>query len=323
MLTYNLPIKQPIESMYLPLTLMYLDDWALVSVSGPDSIKYLQSQLTLDVAKINPAQHYIAAHCNSYGKILSNLRLFYNNNNINYIIRRKILEIQLAEIKKYAIFSKVKFSDSKLLLLGLAGFQAKNILHKIFKMIPDLQLPLVQNDETTILWIKNPIERFIILTTYKKGNFIKEKLMNNKVQFSDSKQWLALDIESGIPVIDPQNIGRFIPQSVNLQILNAINFEKGCYIGQETIARTHYLKTNKHMMYWLEGKTDNLPLANESLEIMVNNRWQCTGRVLASVKLNSGLCWIQVVMKKDIKLNSVIRVQKDENGYFKIKQLPY
>ncbi|PPI87779.1 tRNA-modifying protein YgfZ [Candidatus Pantoea edessiphila] len=316
-------IKKPVESKYLTSTLMYLDDWISVSISGRDTIKYLQSQLTLDLTSINENQHYMAAHCNSFGKMLSNLRLFYFGKTLTYIIRKELLKFQLTELKKYAIFSEIKFSYGDKLLLGFAGYKSEKILKHVFEKVPNHKIPVVQNNDTAILWFKNPIERFLIVTNSNKINVLKKHLMCYQTQFSDNQQWLALDIESGIPIIDIKNSGKFIPQATNLHMLNAISFNKGCYIGQETIARAKYLGINKYRLCWLTGQCKNLPSANDQLEIKANNIWRCTGKVLASVKLDNNLSWIQAVLDKNVHVGNVLRAQQDNTGYLKIKSLPY
>ncbi|MXP51208.1 tRNA-modifying protein YgfZ [Pantoea sp. SoEX] len=310
----------PTESSLLPLTLMALDDWALISVHGADTAKYLQTQLTLDITKINKNQHYLTAHCNSSGKMWSNLRIFHFSKNLAYIIRRELIEIQLKEIKKYSLFSQVNFVYNEQLLLGLAGPQANKILKNFFNVVPNIDIPVVHHNDTTILWFQNPIERFLIIISYEKGNILKKKL-SSTVDFKDSRQWLALDIESGIPVIDFKNAGKFIPQATNLHMLGGIDFSKGCYIGQEIIARAKYLEINKKKLYWLEGKSNHLPLVSDCLEIKINENWKNIGKVLASVKLDSNLVWVQAVLNKDICLNSIFRVKDDRHSFLKIKPI--
>ncbi|MGP4129652.1 hypothetical protein OJE16_07715 [Pantoea tagorei] len=97
---FSLPPRQPVAASRLPLTLMSLDGWALVSVQGADSTSYLQGQLTLDVAALGADQHRPAAHCDAKGKMWSNLRLFHRGEGYAYLVRRELRDTQLAELKK-------------------------------------------------------------------------------------------------------------------------------------------------------------------------------------------------------------------------------
>ncbi|CDL16218.1 Folate-dependent protein for Fe/S cluster synthesis/repair in oxidative stress [Klebsiella pneumoniae IS46] len=77
--------------------------------------------------------------------------------------------------------------------------------------------------------------------------------MRGEAQFNNSQQWLALNIEAGLPVIDSANSGQFIPQATNLQALGGISFKKGCYTGQEMVARAKFRGANKRALWTLSG----------------------------------------------------------------------
>lgn len=321
--TFTLPPRQPAASSRLPLTLMSLDSWALVSITGADSTAYLQGQLTLDVAALDADHHSPAAHCDAKGKMWSNMRLFHRGEGYAYLIRRELRDTQLPELKKYAVFSKVSMvADDECVLLGVAGFQARAALANLFDNLPDSEKPVVQQGETTLLWFAQPAERFLIVTSLSQAEALKQKL-NDDAQFNDSQQWLALDIEAGIPVIDPATSVQFIPQATNLQALDAISFKKGCYAGQEMVARAKYRGANKRALYWLAGQASHLPEANAPLELQMGERWRRTGSVLAAVQLDDGISWIQVVLNNDLEPDTVLRVEGDEGGHLTIQPLTY
>ncbi|ORM52545.1 tRNA-modifying protein YgfZ [Pantoea conspicua] len=321
--TFTLPPRQPVASSRLPLTLISLDAWALVSVFGADSTPYLQGQLTLDVAALDAAHHLPAAHCDAKGKMWSNLRLFHRGEGYAYLVRRELRDTQLSELKKYAVFSKVTLvADDDAVLLGVAGFQARAALANLFEQLPDSETPVVQQGETTLLWFAHPAERFLIVTSLAQAEALQQKLADD-AELNDSQQWLALEIEAGIPVIDPASSVQFIPQATNLQALDAISFKKGCYTGQEMVARAKYRGANKRALYWLAGQASHLPAANAALELRMGERWRRTGSVLAAVQLDDGVSWVQVVMNNDLEPDSVLRVEGDEGGHLTIQPLPY
>lgn len=321
--TYTLPPRQPAASSRLPLTLISLEAWALVSVYGADSTSYLQGQLTLDVAGLDAAHHSLAAHCDAKGKMWSNLRLFHRGEGYAYLVRRELRDTQLPELKKYAVFSKVTLTaDDDAVLLGVAGFQARAALANLFDTLPDSETPVVQQGETTLLWFAHPAERFLMVTSLEQAEVLKQKLADD-AQLNDSTQWLALDIEAGIPVIDAVTSAQLIPQATNLQALDAISFKKGCYTGQEMVARAKYRGANKRALYWLSGQASHIPAAGDSLELQMGERWRRTGTVLSAVQLDDGECWVQVVMNNDLEPDSVLRVEGDEGGKLTIQPLPY
>ncbi len=321
--TFTLPPRQPVASSRLPLTLISLEAWALVSVYGADSTSYLQGQLTLDVAGVDAAHHSLAAHCDAKGKMWSNLRLFHRGEGYAYLVRRNLRDTQLPELKKYAVFSKVTLAaDDNAVLLGVAGFQARAALANLFGTLPNSETPVVQQGETTLLWLEKPAERFLLVTTLEQAQALQQKLADD-AQLNDSTQWLALDIEAGVPVIDAATSAQLIPQATNMQALDAISFKKGCYTGQEMVARAKYRGANKRALYWLAGQASHVPAANDSLELQMGERWRRTGTVLAAVQLDDGVCWVQVVLNNDLEPDSVLRIEGDEGGHLTIQPLPY
>jgi tRNA-modifying protein YgfZ len=320
---FTLPPRQPAAASRLPLTLMSLDEWALVSVQGKDSTSYLQGQLTLDVAALDAAQHRPAAHCDAKGKMWSNLRLFHRGEGYAYVVRRNLREQQVTELKKYAVFAKVTIAaDDDAVLLGVAGFQARAALANVFTTLPDATTPVVQQDDTTLLWFAEPAERFLLVTTPAQAEALQQKLAG-EAQLNDSTQWLALDIAAGVPVIDSATTAQLIPQATNLQALDAISFKKGCYTGQEMVARAKFRGANKRALYWLAGSASKVPDAASSLELQMGNKWRRTGTVLSGVQLDDGSVWVQAVLNNDLEPDSVLRVEGDESGKLTIQPLPY
>ncbi|CAM7709204.1 tRNA-modifying protein YgfZ [Lelliottia nimipressuralis] len=314
--------RQPVASARLPLTLISLDDWALATLTGADAEKYLQGQVTADVGQMTEHQHLLAAHCDPKGKMWSNLRLFRRQDGFALIERRSLRDAQLTELKKYAVFSKVTIAaDDEHVLLGVAGFQARAALKNLFNELPDAEKQLVSEGATSILWFEHPAERFLLVTDVATAERVTEAL-RGEAQFNNSQQWLALNIEAGLAVIDAVNSGLFIPQATNLQALGGISFKKGCYTGQEMVARAKFRGANKRALWYLAGHASRVPEAGEDLELKMGDNWRRTGTVLAAVQLDDGRLLVQVVMNNDMEPDSVFRVRDDANT-LSIEPLPY
>ena len=314
--------RQPVASARLPLTLMTLDDWALATLVGADSEKYLQGQVTADVSQLTEHQHLLAAHCDPKGKMWSNLRLFRRQDGFALIERRSLRDAQLTELKKYAVFSKVTITaDDTSVLLGVAGFQARAALKNLFSELPDAEKQVISDGPTSLLWFEHPAERFLLVTDVATAERVTEAL-RGEAQLNNSQQWLALNIEAGQPVIDAANSGQFIPQATNLQALGGISFKKGCYTGQEMVARAKFRGANKRALWYLAGHASRVPEAGEDLELKMGENWRRTGTVLAAVQLDDGRLLVQAVMNNDMEPDSVFRVREDVNT-LSIEPLPY
>ncbi|PHM46373.1 folate-binding protein [Xenorhabdus mauleonii] len=327
-MAYQIPFsaQSPSSSATLPLTLISLDDWGLVTATGADAQKYLQGQITADLDSLNENQHVLTAHCDAKGKMWSNLRLFRRGEGFAYIERRSLLDTQLTELKKYAVFSKVTFAkDEENTLLGVAGAGSREALATCFPTLPDAESPVIQHQNTTLLHFSLPAERFLLVTDNATASQLATTLVEkSQSQLNDSQQWLALEIEAGFPVIDSATSAQLIPQATNLQAIeHSISFKKGCYTGQEMVARAKYRGANKRAMYWLAGSASSLPSAGDDLEWKLGDKWRRTGSVLAAAKLADNSVWVQVVMNNDMEADSVFRIREDQDNALTIQALPY
>lgn len=143
------------------------------------------------------------------------------------------------------------------------------------------------------------------------------------MQWADSQQWLALDIESALPIIDNVNSAQFIPQATNIQALNGISFNKGCYTGQEMVARAKFRGANKRALYWLAGTSPRVPEAGEGLELKMGENWRRTGTILAASQLSDGTLWVQAVLNNALEADSILRVRDAAESQLSLQPLPY
>lgn len=313
-------------SKYLPFTLISLENWKIITITGKDSKNFLQNQLTIDIQKIlNSTQYSFSAHCNANGKMYSIFKIFYYNKKFKCIIRKNLLKQEINILKKYSIFSDVNIYPSiNLTMLGIAGNKANEILKKIFKKLPNIQETLIQEENVFLLYFKNPIERFLIITSLKKINKILIQLKKiTFIHFNNSAQWESLHIESGIPILEKNNTLKFIPQSMNLEYLNAINFNKGCYCGQEIIAKAKFLSFNKRKMYWLFGIAKNIPQVHTEIEMQENKKWYIVGKILYVIKVYKNYFSIQTILRNIVNEKNAFRIKNDKNSKFNIKRLSY
>ncbi|WP_225639433.1 tRNA-modifying protein YgfZ [Candidatus Profftia sp. (ex Adelges kitamiensis)] len=316
--------RQPVASEDLPPTIMLLNDLQVINVIGPDARKYLQGQLTVDIMALTKQEHILCGHCNAKGKILCDLRLFYQSRYLSYIIRRSVANNQITELKKYAVFSNLTITTNhQVVILGVAGLNAANILIDLFfPQLPNIIVPVITQKETTIIYLAKPKDRYLLIMSIPIADkFL--SVLKGHVILNDNKQWIELEIEAGHPIINHANSGKLIPQAINLQALGGICFHKGCYIGQEMIARAQYRGSNHRSLYWLKGTANHFPQENDYLEVKLGEKWHRTGNILASIRMEDGSISIQAILNKNLEDNSIIRVCNDQNSILNIQKLPY
>ncbi|QLB21006.1 hypothetical protein A6B43_05485 [Vespertiliibacter pulmonis] len=272
-----------------------LEQYHLIEVTGADTEKYLQGQLTCDVAKLDIGHQTLTCHCDPKGKISALFRLYrHQTEHFFIIIRQELLPEALMQLRKYAVFSKITFTE---LDMPIFGTTSGELIAKF-------------SDKLTACQIGGSPTRYLIWgNTSLKANH-------------NGKEWDLIDIQNGIPILHAINQFELIPQAVNLQkIEQAISFTKGCYIGQETIARAKYRGANKRAMFTFQGELgiDDIPEISRPIEVKFGDNWKSTGLILSRVVENNQL-WLQVVMNKEIEVENEFRV-----GNIAIKKvaLPY
>lgn len=293
----------------LPLSLLPLNDWALVTISGADRYRYLQGQVTCDVNTLQQDKRLLGAHCDISGRMWSCFQLFELGEQLALLQRRSVCEQQMQALRQYAMFSQVTIThNDNYRLLGIAGQGARQALTALFPQLPTAQMPILALEPDCLLYFPKPTERFLIITV-EPNEKISQSLLDQGAQHGAADQWLALDIAAGQPIIDAPNSGHLLPQAVQLDQLQGISFTKGCYIGQEGVARAQYRGAQKRALYWLTGQSPQLPTVGESLELSVGEgRWRSSGRVLASVRLIDETVWIQAVLPAQLAPSTPLRI---------------
>lgn len=243
-LTEELTLQEN-KNYLFPLT--YL---STLSVTGQNPEQYLQGQLTCDVSKVTNQNMQPGALCNLQGRIIALLNAIVWNNN-HYLILPKDLQEKVQKIlHKTAIFSKAKIAKED--DLAIFGFYLQNLKDIIPYPLPTEQYECI-NDETHCCC---KIDEKLYLIIIKKED--PNKLLNAfpTEQLRKDLAWHTLLIKSSIYEIYPTSSALFLPHRLGLQKTAYISFNKGCFIGQEIIARTHYLAKLKHEMYLFEISTE-------------------------------------------------------------------
>lgn len=207
-----------------------LTDMGLIKISGVDAQKFLQGQLTCDVFTMQNGSASFAAHCNPQGRVVSLFYLFLWNGSYYLLMQRAMLTIAMMSLKKFSVFFKTEITDvsDEFMLAGVASHTVN---------ADDLLSIPVLNNRHILVGDRSVIKRM------QQDLHLETSLLNH---------WHYLNILAGIPTIYPETTGKFLPHEINLQCLNAISFDKGCYTGQEIIARMHYRGKLKNQMYVAE-----------------------------------------------------------------------
>jgi len=311
----NLPSYNQLPDLFA----ISLNSVSAISLSGEEQAKYLQGQVTCDVNNLAQEKLLTGAHCNAKGKVFSAFRLIERNKEYLLIQPSSSIAQSLSELQKFGVFAKVEISQaSDLNFLAIAGNNASAKMAELFEQVPDTLTPVVESDSTTLIYIAGKINRYLIIAD-------DERLANISATFDfpvfHDKVWQLLEITEGFPMLSEQNIAEYVPQMLNLQAINGISFTKGCYLGQETVARMQYLGKNKRALYSLIGKTSNVT-AGDIIEKKIGDNWRKAGDVLSAYQASNEQTNIQAILANDVEPSTELRI-KEQVSKLTITPLPY
>ncbi|MDF2177989.1 tRNA-modifying protein YgfZ [Aliiglaciecola sp. CAU 1673] len=301
-----------------------LPQLGLVSVSGTDKITYLQSQLTQDLTRYfsepASAQTALACHCDAKGKIWAVYRLVAWQESLLLLADKSALPRSLAELKKYGVFSKVDIAmQSALEAFGGQGPRLQAWIIDQFDKLPDAQTPVVSQDKGVAIYLPAPSPRYLLLLTEKCAIELKQQL---EPLLASANLWTLLDIRACEPVICESTQAEFIPQMLNMHVLDAISFKKGCYMGQEVVARAKYLGRNKRAAFVLGAETLLKLAPGELLESRAGDNWRPGGTVLSCATWKEQT-WLIAVLANDTPAGEQLRSKSYPETLLEVQPLPY
>lgn len=251
-----------VHNLNNPNSLCDLSHLGLLEVSGADALTFLQGQVTNDVKLLTMTNDaHLTAYCNPKGRMLALFLAFYHHDHFHLQFNRELLVPIMKRLNMYVMRSKVKINDisDNFKIIGLDGPDAATILaSSLMKIARDIELPtkeyaFVSLANAVILKLPSMANhaRYEIFADNTLATEIKN-LLQERCQLVEKPYWDYLEINAGIPDVQLVTQEQFVPQMLNLDILNGINFKKGCYTGQEIVARTHYLGSVKRRTYLVE-----------------------------------------------------------------------
>lgn len=228
--------------------LVDLSHLGLIHFSGEDAQAFLQGQLSCDVRKIDPASAQYGSYCTPKGRMLASFLIWYDGGGYMMQLPSALRAAIQKRLSMFVLRAKVQLTDSSdtLVRIGVAGKCAAELVEEILGGVPGAHLGVIHGTQGSIVHLA--ADRFELVTTQERAPALWEHLNRDAVP-AGAPCWDWLEIRAGIPAITPSTQEQFIPQMVNLEAIGGVSFHKGCYPGQEIVARTQYLGKIKRRMY--------------------------------------------------------------------------
>lgn len=271
-----------------------LSQYGVLKVTGEEAQGFLHNLFSSDVNSLTPSLALRSSFNTAKGRALATFLIWRNDEGFFLQLPQGLLAPIQKKLSMYVLRSKVKIENAgDHVCLGLSGAGASAELQALFGELPQAALSAVTRDGDTLIRLDD--QRFLLCTVATQAAATWQKL-SAFARPAGSPCWDWLDIRAGIPVVLPLTQEAFVPQMLNLDLIGAVNFKKGCYPGQEIVARLHYLGKPKRRMFLAHIDSAEVPAAGAELFSMEVEGQSC-GNVVSAVTAPGGGCDLLAVVQ--------------------------
>lgn len=283
---------------------------AVLTVAGKDAAKFLQGQITCNVNDIIETQSSLGALCNPKGRVIATFLLVKKADAFLMILPKVLLAPVKERLQKYILRSDVQLTDSSddLCLIGL-GYPSGQ---------PGLSLPeplfSTRRQDAIFINLSPARDRCLVISEPETAITLWAAWTGERgFRPENSEQWRYLDINAGLPWLTLETSEEFIPQMLNLDKLGGISFNKGCYTGQEIVARTHYLGKAKREMFLAECTSSTAPEPNMTIIDKSAGAEQSLGTVLTAQARQDVYRMLIVLQLSDANTDNLVLNNRDRD----------
>jgi hypothetical protein len=301
-----------------------LSHYGLIAAYGNDAETFLQGQFTNDISHVDSGHSQLSSYCTPKGRMLANFRIFKQDETWFLSLPYELVEPTLSRLRMFVMRSKVTLEDADdaLMRFGLSGATAVEQLKAITGSIPEVVDTVVQHENYTLIRVAGIESRFEIYGLLDGMTQLWQALDVNAAPVG-ANIWELLNIQAGIPVIVTQTTEAFVPQMTNMELINGVDFKKGCYTGQEIVARMHYLGKLKRRMYRINIDTDQRPAPGDSLYTEESKGGSGTGTIVNAQQQADGSYDALAVIQITDAENQPLRLHDADGPEIKVLDLPY
>jgi len=225
--------------------LSQLADLSVLELEGPDAVAFLQSQSTADIAAMSPTTWQLGGYCSAKGRLLAIFQAWRWQSGLRLLLPSDLAQATLHRLSSYVLRSKVRLSDASAswVTLGLCGPGSAQALSRAGVTVPEQpwQCHETEADERIArlpCGLSCPERLLLLVPAARRDTWLRRLPLVAQV---DPGVWWWTQVDAAIPAVFASTRELFVPQTLNLEVLDGVSFRKGCYPGQEIVARSQYL----------------------------------------------------------------------------------
>ena len=241
------PAREEFEAVTAHGAYMPLTQFGVIDATGDDAASFLHGQLTNDTQHLEAANVRLAGYCSAKGRLLASFLSWRSGETIRLLVSKDVQAAVQKRLSMFVLRAKAKLTDAsgELAVVGLAG-DVRKALSGVFDAVPDGVHVKVDGPAGALIRVPDALGRLRYLWVGPKAEVeVRLPVLEGKLTHASAAVWDWLDIRAGEPRITQPVVEQFVPQMVNFDVLGGVNFRKGCYPGQEVVARSQYRGTIK------------------------------------------------------------------------------
>lgn len=299
-----------------------LSHFGLIAAYGEDAETFLQGQLSNDLRQVDTEHSRLSAYCSPKGRMLAVMRLFRRSDTYYLRMPRELIEATLKRLHMFVLMSKVTLEDADdaLVRFGFSGPQAAEELGEALGEVPEAPDALCFVKDYSVIRVPGPHPRFEIYGELEPMKKLWDTL-NVRAAPVGASAWALLDILAGIPNVFKNTVEAFVPQMANMQLVDGVSFKKGCYPGQEIVARMQYLGKLKRRMYRLNVKGEAEPGTEVYAED--DSPGQASGKIVDAQAHPDGGTEVLAVLQIDKAESKPLHLASLDGPPMQMRELPY
>ncbi len=296
-----------------------LSQFGVLRISGDDAQGFMQNLFSSDVREVGPQRVQVSSFNTAKGRMLATFLVWQTGADYFLQLPRSLCDAVRKKLSMYILRSKVRIADAsdEVICLGLAGAEAQALIEECFGSLPQDSMSVGQFANGSV--IRFGADRFQIAATPDHAPAL-WKCLNDGARPAGAACWDWFNVRAGIPVVLPATQEQFVPQMANLDLIGGVNFKKGCYPGQEIVARMQYLGKLKRRMY-LAHVAGQAQAGDELFSAEMAG--QASGMVVNAAPAPGGGCDLLAVVQISSHDGQAVHLGPLQGESLEFQELPY
>ncbi len=296
----------------------------LILVRGDDAADFLQNQLSNDVYRLDESRFQLSSYSTPKGRMLGVFRVIRVSNGYLLVTARAMVQPLLERLYRYILRADVGLADATeyFARIALQSDMPEIVGHASLAPGPGA---VFQDDQIISLQL-DPLgsqRRYLVFCLDAEAAIALWRALAGPLAVTGFASWRLAEIRAGVPTIYPATAEEFVLQMANLNLLDGVSFDKGCYPGQEIVARMQYLGRLKRRMFLAELETAELPRPGDDLVVSGKSEVDGSGKVVDAEFAGDGRCLMLYIAQIERAEAGALELLNQPGVAIRNLELPY